>query len=62
MKTRNHNRARGMTTVTLPMTEALKKNIKELAKLDDRPAATWMRRVLMDAVNRAFAARRKAAA
>ena len=62
MKTRNHNRAKGQTTMTLPMSEWLKNTIKELAKLDDRPAATWVRRVITENVKRSLAQRKKTCA
>jgi hypothetical protein len=55
--TRHGKRAEGMTLVSIPMSRALKADLKKLAKADNRALATWVRIHLSALARRSRAAR-----
>lgn len=59
-KTRHGKRAAGNTTVTIPMSQALKADLAKLAEIDKRPLAAWVRLHLTNVIRRSRAARKSA--
>lgn len=57
-QTRHGKRAAGVVVVSIPMSRALREEIKVLAKLDGRTAAAWARHHLQLLVRRSRAARK----
>lgn len=58
--TRHGKRAEGMTVVSVPMPESLKKQLEEMATRDDRRLAAFIRNRLNEVVRRSRAAKKTA--